>query len=71
VVSVCWCRRCVCVGVLVSSWQGIIIMYMASQHMIKPVLDYSGEDVAKGLQVCQKSLTARIKERYCTREVTL
>ena len=31
--------------------QGIIIMYMASQHMIHPVLDYSGEDVAKGLQV--------------------
>jgi len=36
--------------VFVSWWQGIIIMYMASQHMIHPVLDYSGEDVAKGLQ---------------------
>jgi len=33
--------------------QGIIIMYMASQHMIHPVLDYTGEDVAKGLQVIQ------------------
>jgi hypothetical protein len=37
-------------------WQGIIIMYMAHNHMIAPILDYSSEDVAKGLQVPPPSL---------------
>jgi hypothetical protein len=52
VVSVC------CKGMLLAYlpydmiWlQGIIIMYMAHNHMIAPILDYSSEDVAKGLQV--------------------
>uniref|UniRef100_A0A7S0EV46 Uncharacterized protein n=1 Tax=Hanusia phi TaxID=3032 RepID=A0A7S0EV46_9CRYP len=36
--------------VFVSWWQGILIMFAASNHMLNPVLDYSAEDVAKGLQ---------------------
>jgi hypothetical protein len=31
-------------------------MYMAHEHMIKPVLDYSSEDVAKGLQVFESAM---------------
>lgn len=53
--------------VFVSWWQGIIIMYMASQHMINPVLDYSGEDVAKGLQnllICAEMLVYGVFHHY-------
>lgn len=53
--------------VFISWWQGIIIMYMAHEHMIKPVLDYSSEDVAKGLQnllICAEMLLYGIAHHY-------
>jgi hypothetical protein len=56
--------------VFVSWWQGIIIMYMASQEMLHPVLDYSSEDVAKGLQnllICAEMLVYGVCFHYCFR----
>ena len=56
--------------VFVSWWQGIIIMYMASREMLHPVLDYSSEDVAKGLQnllICAEMLVYGLCFHYVFR----